>query len=107
MSILLSSARSKKRIVVLGLDGLPLELAKRLGTALPNIGRLAAEATTVRAEIPELSPVNWTSFSRAKVRKDTAHSDSRAWTRDHTSSESRTVPTSTARPYLINWVNQV
>ncbi|WP_319466671.1 alkaline phosphatase family protein [uncultured Pseudodesulfovibrio sp.] len=62
MSILLSSAPGKKRMVVLGLDGLPLELAKQLGTALPNIGRLTAEASTVRAEIPELSPVNWTSF---------------------------------------------
>lgn len=49
-------------MVVLGLDGLPLSLAKQLGTSLPNIGRLAANAVTVKAEIPELSPVNWTSF---------------------------------------------
>lgn len=49
-------------MVVLGLDGLPLDLARRLGVSLPNIGRLAEHATTVRAEIPELSPVNWTSF---------------------------------------------
>ncbi len=49
-------------MVVLGLDGLPLELAKQLGASLPNIGRLAANATSVQAEIPELSPVNWTSF---------------------------------------------
>jgi len=62
MSLLLSSATPKKRLVVLGLDGLPLTLAKELGKSLPNIGRLAQNATTVRAEIPELSPVNWTSF---------------------------------------------
>lgn len=62
MSVLLSSAIPKKRLVVLGLDGLPLSLAKTLGYSLPNIGRLARNATTVQAEIPELSPVNWTSF---------------------------------------------
>ncbi|MBU1612148.1 MAG: alkaline phosphatase family protein, partial [Proteobacteria bacterium] len=28
----------------------------------PNLGRIAAGATTVRSELPELSPVNWTSF---------------------------------------------
>ncbi len=62
MSLLLSSKPSRKRLVVLGLDGLPLDLAKQLGQSLPNIGRLAEKATTVQAEIPELSPVNWTSF---------------------------------------------
>lgn len=62
MSILLSPNTDRKRLVVLGLDGLPLDLAKRLGVALPNIGRIAREATTVTAELPELSPVNWTSF---------------------------------------------
>nr|WP_287410195.1 alkaline phosphatase family protein [Pseudodesulfovibrio sp.] len=61
MSILLSS-KSRKRLVVLGLDGVPLDLAKRLGRSLPNIGRLAKHATTVQAELPELSPVNWTAF---------------------------------------------
>ena len=62
MSLLLSSSAQRKRLVVLGLDGLPLDLAKKLGVSLPNIGRLAQDATSVRAEIPELSPVNWTSF---------------------------------------------
>lgn len=62
MSLLLSSTSPRKRLVVLGLDGLPLELAQILGKSFPNIGRLAVNATTVEAEIPELSPVNWTSF---------------------------------------------
>ncbi len=66
MSILLSSPHPRKRMVVLGLDGLPLDLAKQLGESLPNIGRLAANASTVQAEIPELSPVNWTSFFTGK-----------------------------------------
>lgn len=62
MSILLGTPRSRSRLVVLGLDGLPLDLARTLGRTLPNIGRLAAQASTVKAELPELSPVNWTSF---------------------------------------------
>lgn len=62
MSILLSPNTNRKRLVVLGIDGLPLELAKRLGAVLPNIGRIAREARSVKAELPELSPVNWTSF---------------------------------------------
>ncbi|MDD3310872.1 alkaline phosphatase family protein [Pseudodesulfovibrio sp.] len=62
MSLLLSAAAPRRRLAVLGLDGLPLALARRLGATLPNIGRLAQGATTVRAELPELSPVNWTSF---------------------------------------------
>ncbi|QJB57838.1 alkaline phosphatase family protein [Pseudodesulfovibrio sp. zrk46] len=66
MSLLLAPTQSKKRLVVLGLDGLPLELARSLGRSLPNIGRLAEHATTVCAEIPELSPVNWTSFFTGK-----------------------------------------
>lgn len=61
MSLLLSSA-PRNRLVVLGLDGLPLALARALGASLPNIGRIAADAISVRAELPELSPVNWTSF---------------------------------------------
>ncbi|BCS87023.1 alkaline phosphatase family protein [Pseudodesulfovibrio sediminis] len=61
MSLLLSS-ESRKRLVVLGLDGVPLAVAKTLGVSLPNMGRIAQEATTVQAELPELSPVNWTSF---------------------------------------------
>ena len=61
MSLLLPSA-PRPRLVVLGLDGLPLDLARTLGASLPNLGRLARGASTVRAELPELSPVNWTSF---------------------------------------------
>lgn len=58
----------RSRCLVLGLDGLPLSLARELGDRLPNLGRLAADprATTIRAELPELSPVNWTSFATAK-----------------------------------------
>lgn len=66
MSLLLSAQQDRKRLVVLGLDGLPLFLARKLGESLPNIGRLARNGTTVRAEIPELSPVNWTSFFTGK-----------------------------------------
>lgn len=70
MSLLLSSDSPRKRLVVLGLDGLPLSLARKLGQFLPNIGRLTNEATTVRAELPELSPVNWTSFFTGKGPED-------------------------------------
>jgi len=70
MSLLLSSAHPRKRLVVLGLDGLPLDLAQELGNSLPNIGRLAENATSVRAELPELSPVNWTSFFTGKGPED-------------------------------------
>ena len=65
MSLLLDSG-PRKRLIVLGLDGLPLDLARKLGALLPNLGRIAGEATSVRAEIPELSPVNWTSFFTGK-----------------------------------------
>lgn len=61
MSLLLNPG-PRKRLVVLGLDGLPFGLAQNLGASLPNLGRIAKNATTVRAELPELSPVNWTSF---------------------------------------------
>lgn len=70
MSLLLSSDITRKRLVVLGLDGLPLELARKLGAFLPNIGRLAKNATTVQTELPELSPVNWTSFFTGKGPED-------------------------------------
>lgn len=57
----------RRRLVVLGLDGLGLTMAKRLA-ALPgfdNLARLAASARSMDAELPELSPVNWTSFATA------------------------------------------
>ncbi|MGE4551487.1 MAG: alkaline phosphatase family protein [Desulfovibrionaceae bacterium] len=57
---------NRPRLVVLGLDGLPCSLARRLasghGGELPHLARLALGARAIRAEVPELSPVNWTSF---------------------------------------------
>ncbi len=57
---------NRSRLLVLGLDGLPLRLAKALASnypeRLPNLARLAAFAGGIEAELPELSPVNWTSF---------------------------------------------
>ncbi|MDP3428509.1 MAG: alkaline phosphatase family protein [Humidesulfovibrio sp.] len=61
---------SRPRLVVLGLDGLPLALASSLvranGPRLPNLARLTAQAGSIEAELPELSPVNWTSFFTAQ-----------------------------------------
>jgi len=62
-------APQRPRLVVLGLDGLPLALARdwcRRGLT-PNLARLAEapEARALSAELPELSPVNWTSFFTA------------------------------------------
>ncbi len=60
----------RKRCLVLGLDGLPLSLAKSLALSgsLPNLARLALDdrAAEIDAELPELSPVNWTSFATAQ-----------------------------------------
>ena len=60
----------RPRLVVLGLDGLPLALARALvqtdGPRLPNLARLTAQATSIEAELPEVSPVNWTSFFTAR-----------------------------------------
>ncbi len=61
MSLLLDPG-PRSRLAVLGLDGLPLDLARVLGASLPNLGRLVRDAVSVRAELPELSPVNWTSL---------------------------------------------
>jgi len=58
----------RKQLVVLGLDGLPLTLAQKLAASgrLPNLERLLAlDAASIEAELPELSPVNWTSFLTA------------------------------------------
>ncbi|MBU1001868.1 MAG: alkaline phosphatase family protein [Proteobacteria bacterium] len=59
----------RPRLTVLGLDGLPLSLARewcRRGLT-PNLARIAlsGSARSMRAELPELSPVNWTSFATA------------------------------------------
>ena len=57
----------RNRLVVLGLDGLPLTLARKLCSSgrYPNLARLALSpgAGSIRAELPDLSPVNWGSFS--------------------------------------------
>jgi len=54
------------RLAVLGLDGLPFSLAQTLCRAgkLPNLARVALQpaARPLRAELPELSPVNWASL---------------------------------------------
>ncbi|NJB67934.1 putative AlkP superfamily phosphohydrolase/phosphomutase [Desulfobaculum xiamenense] len=59
----------RPRMVVLGLDGMPLSLLRELCEAgvTPHLARLAlsAQAHEMRAELPELSPVNWTSFATA------------------------------------------
>ncbi|MEF2144462.1 MAG: alkaline phosphatase family protein [Desulfovibrionaceae bacterium] len=54
--------RLRSRLLVLGLDGVPLDLAQNLAGQLPNLGTIATQATTIQAELPELSPVNWTSL---------------------------------------------
>lgn len=60
---------ARQRMVVLGLDGLPLDLARDLCAAgrTPHLSRIvnAAGTRTIEAELPELSPVNWTSFYTA------------------------------------------
>jgi predicted AlkP superfamily phosphohydrolase/phosphomutase len=58
----------RKRLVVLGLDGLPRSLALSLAASgrLPNLARLLEiNAAAIEAELPELSPVNWTSLVTA------------------------------------------
>jgi predicted AlkP superfamily phosphohydrolase/phosphomutase len=56
-------------MAVLGLDGMPLDLARNLCErgVMPNLEPLVLSdrATSLRAELPELSPVNWTSFYTA------------------------------------------
>ena len=60
------STTERPRCVVLGLDGLPYSLACALaGSArFPNLNRLVRTGycRAIKAELPELSPVNWTSF---------------------------------------------
>ncbi|CAM2058070.1 Type I phosphodiesterase/nucleotide pyrophosphatase [Desulfovibrionales bacterium] len=59
----------RPRLVVLGFDGLPFSLAHNLSRQgqLPNLASLALtqQATSIMAELPELSPVNWTSLATA------------------------------------------
>lgn len=60
----------RNRLVVLGLDGLPFSLARSLCQAgkLPNLAHivLSPDARPIRAELPELSPVNWASLITGK-----------------------------------------
>lgn len=63
--MLLGAGGERSRLVVLGLDGLPLALAKALAPELTNLARLVPRASAIRAELPEVSPVNWTSFFTA------------------------------------------
>jgi predicted AlkP superfamily phosphohydrolase/phosphomutase len=57
------------RLVFLGLDGLPWSLAQNLCAQglLPNLAAVAGspECRAIQAELPELSPVNWTSLFTA------------------------------------------
>jgi predicted AlkP superfamily phosphohydrolase/phosphomutase len=59
-------------LIVLGLDGLPLALAGRLAEQgiCPALGRLLPRARSLSAELPALSPVNWTSFFTASGPED-------------------------------------
>lgn len=54
---------TRPRLAVLGLDGLPLSLARELAPRLPHLAGLLAGAGSIEAELPELSPVNWTSLA--------------------------------------------
>jgi predicted AlkP superfamily phosphohydrolase/phosphomutase len=57
------------RLVFLGLDGLPWSLARNLCAQglLPNLATMAGSSgcRAISAELPELSPVNWTSLFTA------------------------------------------
>lgn len=59
-------ATDRPRCAVLGLDGLPYSLACTLAGSgrYPNLDRLvrSGNCRPILAELPELSPVNWTSF---------------------------------------------
>ncbi len=61
------SLNPKPRLAVLGLDGLSLTTARALAERgmAPNLAALIPRATAMRAELPELSPVNWTSLATA------------------------------------------
>jgi len=61
--------KHRSRCVVLGLDGLPYSLARSLAVSghCPNLGHLLdlTSSKAIESEIPDLSPVNWTSFFTA------------------------------------------
>lgn len=60
-------ARPAFRVAILGLDGLSLDIAQAIASRgqTPHLAALCEDARlgTVPAELPELSPVNWTSFA--------------------------------------------
>lgn len=60
------NSSDRKRFVVLGLDGLPASLALKWANKLPNLAKIAGKNESITADIPELSPVNWTSFFTAQ-----------------------------------------
>ncbi len=59
----------RPRCVVLGLDGLPYSLAQKLSQTdrFPNLRKIALSSGSqpIHSELPDLSPVNWTSFYTA------------------------------------------
>jgi predicted AlkP superfamily phosphohydrolase/phosphomutase len=59
-----------KRVLVLGLDGLPHSLAGKLTTAgvMPNLGRLLSQGSSLRMRtvIPTISNVAWGCFLTGK-----------------------------------------
>ncbi|WP_320170154.1 alkaline phosphatase family protein [Maridesulfovibrio sp.] len=63
---MLFTSPERERFVVVGLDGLPASLAIKWADRLPNLARIAGKCEPLTAEIPELSPVNWTSFFTAE-----------------------------------------
>ena len=63
---MLFNQTERKKFVVLGLDGLPASLALKWAGKLPNLKRIAGKCEPISAELPELSPVNWTSFFTAQ-----------------------------------------
>jgi predicted AlkP superfamily phosphohydrolase/phosphomutase len=58
--------KERERILVIGLDGLPYSLVKKLcqKRILPHLKSIidSPYCRSIQAEIPPLSPVNWTSF---------------------------------------------
>ncbi len=65
---MLLQGNTQPKMVVLGLDGLSLALAQLLCTrrSLPGLQHLLDQgASAMFSELPELSPVNWTSFYTA------------------------------------------
>lgn len=61
----MTATTQRPRLLVIGLDGLPYSLARTLAPRPPNLARLMPHAHAIEAELPELSPVNWTSFFTA------------------------------------------